>query len=350
MIDEVKKKSKAKVELSLFEIPDAIIPLDKRLFYPTWENKPPYKETVIKSQGKRVLTNGNILSIISKAGTGKSSICESIIASWLNPKCDALGMEVNLPKNRDKILYVDTERTLQDTWNSWERINYRAKIKSPTVDKRLVFVNFKAVASVDRKRYVEEVLNKNPDIGLVIFDGASDFIRDTNSIFEAQDFIDWINAFNSNISIVVTLHTNPNDTKPRGHIGSELWRKSESVLLARKLENGVRELTTDFDNGKVRNDDDKITSYYQFSETENMFISCPEYSPSPKNNREEEKKAEYIVILNEIFNGITYISATKLITLLSQKIGKSEQAAKAILYRKPMIELLVKDENGFKLA
>ena len=32
----------------------------------------------------------------------------------INPKNDCLGFDVKLPANRNKILYIDTERTIQD--------------------------------------------------------------------------------------------------------------------------------------------------------------------------------------------------------------------------------------------
>jgi hypothetical protein len=342
----ISKDTKKNIQSNIFDIPDSIIPEDKRLFLPTWDNKPPQQQTIVKTQGKRVLTTGNLLAIVSRPGAGKSSICEVVIANILNPKCDSLGFEVNLQAPRDKVLYIDTERTPQDTWNSWERTYRRAGLKKPYIDNHVIFANFKAISINDRKKYVEKIFENNQDIGLIIFDGAGDFIRDTNSLQESGEFIDWINTFNFSISIIVSLHTNPNDNKPRGHIGSELCRRAESVLLLRKLEDGVRQITTDFEHGKVRNDDDTISSFYKYSDDLKMFISSEYVKEKHINN---EKKEEYRTIANEIFEGKTICSPTFIITKIAEKIGKKEVAAKGIFYRHFQNKLVVFSEDGYKL-
>lgn len=348
MIDKYSEKNN--IQTDIFQIPDSIIPENDRLFQPNWNNKPPTQKNIIKTQGKRVLTTGNMLAIVSKAGTGKSSVCESIVANLLNSKCDSLGFECDLSENsgRDKVLYIDTERTIQDTWSSWERTYRRAKIKAPNIDKRLLFFNFKAIAISERKRMVSEILTKNKDIGLVIFDGATDFIRDTNSITEASEFIDWINTFNPSISIIVTIHSNPMDNKPRGHIGSELCRRAESLFLIRKLEDGIREITTEFEHGKVRNDGDCITNYYEYSEDVNMFVSS-DYTPKEKNARDIEKTEELKNILHDIFNGKTFLSSTKIIDGLSEKLNKTQPASKSIFNRQIRDKIVSKTSEGYKL-
>lgn len=333
---------------NIFEIPDSIIPKDKRLFIPNWDNKPPIQKTIIKTQGNRILTTGNLLALVSKPGTGKSSICEAIISNLLNSNCDSLGFEVSLHNGRDKVLYIDTERTLQDTWNSWERTYKRAKIEYPNVDNRLIFANFKAISINERKSHLESILNDNKDIGLVIFDGAGDFVRDTNSIQETGEFIDWINSFNSNISIFVTLHTNLSDNKPRGHLGSELCRRAESVLLVRKLDDGIREITTEFEHGKVRNDNDLATSYYKYSDETSMFISIDHI---PKKAFNVEKEQDYKLMAEKIFEGKTILSSSYIIKEISNKTEKTLVASKGIFHRHFIgYKLVQKTSEGYKLT
>lgn len=334
--------------IDTFNIPESIIPENSRLFQPNWNNRPPHQKNVIKIQGKRVLTTGNLLAIVSKAGTGKSSVCEAIMANLLNPNSDSLGFSLDLTDNggRNKVLYIDTERTQEDSWKGWERVYKRATISAPTIDNRVLFFNSKAISVTERKTIVSKILLDNNDIGLVIFDGATDFIRDTNSIYEATEFIDWINTFNPAISIVVTIHTNPNDTKPRGHIGSELCRRAESVFLIRKLDNGIREITTQFDNGKVRNDNDEITSYYQYSNDFEMFISS-DYKP--KNGRDKEKFDINRDMAEEIFLGKSILSASFIIDEISRISGKSITASKSVFHRYFVQKLVEKSENGYKL-
>ena len=341
------KDNKKAVQQNIFDIPDSIIPTDKRLFYPDWSNKPPKQDNVIKTQNKRVLTTGNILAICSKPGIGKSGICEAQIAYLLNPKCDSLGFQVVLRSPRDKVLYIDTERTIQDTWNAWERTYKRAGKKAPEIDKRIIFSNFKAVNVADRKKHVETILKNNPDIGLIIFDGAGDFIRDTNSIPESSEFIDWINSFNPLISLVCTIHTNPTDEKPRGHIGSEICRRAESVFLVRKLEDGIREITTNFVHGKVRNDDDAISTFYKYSDTDGMFITT-DYTPAKALTKEKAEK--YSDMARDIFDGRTECSASFIIQKIAEKEGIKEVASKGIFYRHFKDKIVKSEGNAWRIA
>jgi len=313
---------------SLFDLPDNILVGDKRVFYPDWNNQPPPSEPIISIDNKRVLSQGGYMAIVSRAGAGKSSICEAIISQVINPQCDALGFQVSLTDNRYKCLYIDTERTVQDTWYSWERMMRRAKVEKPEIDKRITFANLKAVAVSERICYTEKLLKDNPEIGLVLFDGCSDFVMDVNSIQDTVKFSDWINSYNPLISEVITLHTNPTDNKPRGHLGSELLRRAESVMLLRKIDDTVREITTKFEFGKVRNDDDSISIFYQWCASHNMFISTDYTPPKPVNLDREEGYKE---LVSKIFEGRTQVSYGYMLgIIMEQKQVKDERAKKIV--------------------
>jgi len=335
-------------ENSLFDIPDSIIPIDKRIFYPDWTNQPPAQKAIITLQGNRILTIGNLLSIVSQPGVGKTSSFASLIASHLNPDCDSLGFKVELPVNRNKILYIDTEQTRTDTWEMWEQTYTRAGIKKPTIDKKLIFVNFKAISVGERKKAVEEILNKNSDIGLVMFDGAGDFVRDINSIIEATDFIDWINTFNPNISLATSLHTNPKTDKPRGHIGSELYRRSGAQLLIKKLDdNATREITTNFEHGKVRKDNDSVSAYFKWSEEEKMFVSASFEKP-PDAKKQNMKHIELVKKIYA-FNKKEIMSHTELKTAIMNMRKNDENTAKGFI-RQSLMPLLEKvGASGYKM-
>ncbi len=336
-----------KEQTNIFEIPDSIIPPDKRAFIWDWNNKPPKPLTTITLNGTRLLTRGNTLLITAKQGVGKSSICEAICANHLNPNCDSLGFQVELPPNRNKIIYFDTEQSSDDTWSCGYRIMQRAGIKEGTVTKdKLLHIGLKLFAVKERKAYIETILRQNYDIGMVLIDGAADSIIDTNSLLEAVEFHDWTNTFNPAISIVTTVHTNPNDDKPRGHIGSEMLRKARAVLLLRKLSDGVREMTTDFAYGKNRGDNDQLTSYYKFSDEEQMFISA-EFTPTKAITREKTDK--YKEMLETVFKGKTVLSISYIVTQMATMEGITEPAMKAAIYRHVTNKLIQKRNDGWCL-
>jgi len=332
---------------NLFDLPDNILVGDKRVFYPDWNNQPPPTKPIISIDSKRILSQGGYMAIVSRAGAGKSSICEAIISQVINPQCDALGFQVSLTDSRYKCLYIDTERTVQDTWYSWERMMRRAKVEKPEIDKRITFANLKAVAVNERICYTEKLLKDNPEIGLVLFDGCSDFVMDVNSIQDTVKFSDWINSYNPLISEVITLHTNPESNKPRGHIGSELLRRAESVLLLRKLDDKVREITTKFEFGKVRNDDDSISIFYQWCASHNMFISTDYTPPKPVNLEREESNKKLAV---EMFDGRTQVSWGYMLEFIANKKGITTGGAKKAVEKMIGIQIKKVDTNVWELV
>ncbi len=340
-----KGKQKKQINENLFEIQESIIPEDKRIFYPCWNNKPKEAETVILFDKSRFLTTGNLSSLISKPGTGKSSICEAIIAKYINPECDGLGFKVSLKGFRNKILYIDGERTIFDTWKSWERMMERGELSKPKIDKRVIIVNFKAIGVNERIEFATNVLTKNNDLGLIIFDGAADFVIDTNSINEATLFKDWVNTFNPLISTLTTLHTNPTDDKGRGHLGGEIMRRSESILLLRKIDKNTREITANFKYGKIRNDDDNVSHYYSWNDDKGMFLST-EYTPANKKDNSKKHKELLKKILE--YTGKDELTNSDILQSLMNMRKESTKAANEKYIQRNLITLRNNGNDNWK--
>ncbi len=83
-----------------------------------------------------------------------------------------------------------------------------------------------------RMAIVEQAIGKIPDLGLVIIDGIRDFLYDINSSSESTDiiskFMQWTD--DRQIHIHTVLHQNKNDEHARGHIGTELNNKAETIM------------------------------------------------------------------------------------------------------------------------
>ena len=71
-----------------------------------------------------------------------------------------------------------------------------------------------------------------PDVGLVIIDGLRDLLFDINSSTEAAEVIGLLMRWSSqyNLHIHTVLHLNKGDDNVRGHIGTELNHKAETIL------------------------------------------------------------------------------------------------------------------------
>ena len=83
-----------------------------------------------------------------------------------------------------------------------------------------------------RLAIVEQAIGTIPNLGLVIIDGIRDFMYDINSPNEATNiiskFMQWTD--DRQIHIHTVLHQNKNDEHARGHIGTELNNKAETIM------------------------------------------------------------------------------------------------------------------------
>jgi hypothetical protein len=242
----------------------------KDLFVPTWDNKPEYKPPLITLNNEPILSYQNLTCLIAPPGSGKSSICESIVSSVINDTADNLGFK-SIAKS---VLFIDFERTETDVWNSFYRTMLRAKVNKGTELEHVKIVSFRNIPNAEsRKQKIEELLNSY-DYELLLFDGVGDLVNDTNSQPEAVELKCWVRNITAKYktSIITTLHPNKGGIVPRGHVGSEMLRECENVLLIKVDADEKRTITTDFEHGKARNGK-HANGCFVWSDEVNMFVS-----------------------------------------------------------------------------
>ena len=311
---------------------------------------------IITFQNRRVLRKGNIMMLASFAGNGKSQFCEAITASFLANRhkiknVDTLNFDVNVEANK-KILYIDTEREADDVFYGMERIlrrlgknNFGKVVNSETEEfKDVIIESFIALgnANLKLKRLIELIMSLKNEIGLLILDGSTDFINDTNSLEQSQQFAQLIiglaNKFD--FAVLMTVHTVSRiNTKPRGHIGSELSRKCDSMFLLRRHEadEDIKVITTDFDYGKNRSDSDKIETNLKWCNNMKMFVTANESEINHIPTKSEKKDKELKKALINIFeNGKIQLSHKELHNKLTEVFEKSEKTIRR--YIKTAIE------------
>jgi len=81
-------------------------------------------------------------------------------------------------------------------------------------------------------KLIEESLITHPYAGLMVVDGVRDLLADINDASEASllvgKLMKWSEIYN--IHILCVLHQNKGDNNARGHLGTEIVNKSETVL------------------------------------------------------------------------------------------------------------------------
>ena len=116
------------------------------------------------------------------------------------------------------------------------RILRLAGLPTDTHPPLLEFLCLRGYATKERLRKIEEAIYDLDDLGLVVIDGIRDLAHDINSPGEATDLITKLMQWTDErrIHIHTVLHLNKGDDNTRGHLGTELNNKAETVLQITK--------------------------------------------------------------------------------------------------------------------
>ena len=197
-------------------------------------NTPP---EVIHVSNSAISTLGNFSASTGKGKSKKTFNVCAIVASALTGK-RVLNYEAHFPEGKRKVLYFDTEQSSYHCHKVLERINRLAGFPSDYECDLIEFVMLREYNPVDRQRIIELALSKRSDVGLVIIDGLRDLLFDINNSTEAAEVIGLLMRWTSqyNLHLHTVLHLNKADDNVRGHIGTELNHKAETILQVTRNE------------------------------------------------------------------------------------------------------------------
>jgi hypothetical protein len=196
-----------------------------------------------------ICTPGNLTTISAQAKAGKSAAIGAMIAStFATPEADCLGFNSQNPDGL-AVVHLDTEQSTFDHWQGIQRAIRRAKIASaPPWLRSHCLTGFSAAdvrASI--RVLLEQSAEKFGGVHSVLIDGIADAASDVNNAEETSGLITELHkvAIEFDCPILTIIHLNPgSDFKTRGHLGSQLERKSETNLRL-KNEDGISVLWAD---------------------------------------------------------------------------------------------------------
>lgn len=341
-----KKEKEVKSEKKLFDRKPSILPQADYLVN-DWGKIHKKPNPIVTLKDIPILSEGTILSIKAEAKAGKTSHLEAIISSHLakNNILDSLGYKTNLNGYRQKILFVDTEQSAFESQNSYNRIVRRClfdtKLDKPSELDNLIHVNFKSLDTDEKYTILIKFLEKNDDIGIIILDVVTDFAEDIMEYKDARKFISIINRLNKEIGIIVTIHTNQGsqNNKARGHIGSELERKSSCVL---ELKKGSDINYVNITHNRIGNEEKEVITYVYSSE-HNLFVQAER-----KHSIDEEKAKRELILskLNQIYLNTTSLRRVDFIERYSANFNVGHQAGRKF-FDKCLNENLIKKDGKY---
>jgi len=179
-------------------------------------------------EGSILGTLGNISMIKGKAKSRKTFLVNLIISSVLSNR------ENNRIRGAEivdkKMLYFDTEQGRGHVTKAQNSIIDGARTEGD-IDS-LLTLSFRELTPYERIEYIDLVVKNSDDIGLIVIDGIKDLVTSINDEKESttvtSKLLQWSTKYNCHI--IVILHENPTNDKSRGHIGTELTNKAETII------------------------------------------------------------------------------------------------------------------------
>jgi hypothetical protein len=189
-----------------------------------------------KADGYAILgTLGNFSVIIGKAKAKKSFFINIAVSTALSKDLILERFKSDLPNDKNEVLYFDTEQGKYHVQKAVKRICSQINEPEP---KNLHTYFLRSLTPSERLEFIQNEIYSNDKIGFVVIDGIKDLVTSINDEEQATNIASKLLKWTEerNIHIVTVLHQNKSDTNARGHIGTELINKAETVLEVAKSE------------------------------------------------------------------------------------------------------------------
>jgi len=191
-----------------------------------------------------ICTRGNLTTIYAQSKAGKSSFIAAMIAATMLPgtsSADTLGVK-GPNYGHAAVLHFDTEQSTYDWQALVLSILRRAGLQAPP--KWFLSFSLAGMEAAKAERFVHAALRHAKKqcgaVHSVFVDGVADLVSSPNNEDDSNALVARLHgaAIEHDCAIVNILHLNPaskdKTDKGRGHLGSQLERKSESNLTLKK--------------------------------------------------------------------------------------------------------------------
>jgi len=195
---------------------------------------------------------GGFSLITGKAKSKKTFLVTMMIAAALSRKLNNNPFQGYLPNDKLKVVLVDTEQAEHEVQKVADRVK---RLSGFDISDLFDVYALRPFSSQQRLEMIDLIVNTTENLGFLVIDGARDIIQGINDDKSASEvvgkFLQW--SAEKNIHITTVLHQNKADNNARGHIGTELVNKAETVISVRsqKADNNISivkaEYTRDID-------------------------------------------------------------------------------------------------------
>lgn len=189
---------------------------------------------VVSRYGSILASEGNISAVVGAAKSKKTFLCTALVGALLR---QGEGEIFGITPKKVKVLWVDTEQSASHVQRVVRRIYSLAGWNDEASYEQLRTLSLREIEPKERYNLMADAI-KLFKPKLVVVDGISDLMYNSNCIEESDAVVGGLMALSTeyNCHIMCVLHTNPNSDKARGHIGSTLQRKVETMIYVHKVE------------------------------------------------------------------------------------------------------------------
>ena len=185
-----------------------------------------------------LFTSGNISVIGGAAKSRKTFLIVFLIFRYLDEN------------KKGSVLLIDTEMAKFHTIKTAKRIHTLIGWDTKTNNKRLKVLSLREESPESRTEILKRSINSwSPD--LIFLDGVRDLVRDFNSPDESTNMVNLLMRLSSQnkCHICSILHENKSGGQLRGHLGSELVNKAETVIKVSR-DGNVSTVTSEYSRNK----------------------------------------------------------------------------------------------------
>ena len=300
-----------------------------------------------------IATFGNFSASTGKAKSKKTFNISAMVAAAVT-NSTVLNYRACLPEGKRNILYFDTEQSKFHCHSVLERIYKLSGLSLQEDDPRLMFWGLREYTPKLRIAVIDYALRKYDEVGLVIIDGLRDLMYDINNGKEATDVMTVLMAWTSvyELHIHTVLHLNKNDNNPRGHIGTELENKAETVLIISKntMNNSVSEVKP------MHMRDKEFTTFAFHIDDNKLPVLDSSISVTVVKSREKSlvslDNEVHQEILGKVFEENTPTKYNELVDVIAQAYEtagykRGMNGIKGLLKLLMSKGIIVKEENGY---
>ncbi len=192
--------------------------------------KPP---TILSIDNISFGTLGNFSCVTGKSKSRKTFFLSILIAAAIDTKGKFQRIKTEIPNST--VLHFDTEQSNYHTQKVAKRITSLINNDILSKNSYKCFC-LRPFSPKERTDIIQEAIYNTKNLKLVIIDGIADLIVGYNNEESAIEiigqFMKWTHELN--IHIITIIHQNKGDNNAKGHLGSLILQKAETVLSIEK--------------------------------------------------------------------------------------------------------------------